>query len=112
MDKKLKISELISTDIRSRANAEIIRAELDGVKDDVILDFAGVTFVSRSFTDELYNVMCEHKNIKLDNTSDFVKSMIDTVTQGRNTKRTFNEEKSEIKEFDDMNSLSLFLATI
>lgn len=28
------------------------------------------------------------------------------------TKRTFSEEKSEIKEFDDMNSLSLFLATI
>lgn len=112
MDKKLKISELISTDIRSRANAEIIRAELDGVKGNVILDFAGVTFVSRSFTDELYNVMCEYGNIKLDNTSDFVKSMIDTVTLGRKTKRTFSEEKSEIKEFDDMKSLSLFLATI
>jgi hypothetical protein len=112
MDKILKISKLISTDIRSRANAEIIRAVVDGIEENVILDFRGVTFVSRSFTDELYNVMCEHKNIELVNTSDFVKSMIDAVTQGRKQKRIFVEEKSEIREFDDMKSLSSFLATI
>lgn len=112
MNTKLEIAELISTDIRSRANAEIIRSAIDGIRGDIILDFAGVVFVSRSFTDELYNIMREHKNISLKNMSNIVISMLDAVTKGRNSKRVFKENDSEIKEFDDMSSLSSFLATI
>ena len=33
MDKIFKISELISTDIRSRANANIIRSAIDGINE-------------------------------------------------------------------------------
>lgn len=112
MNTILKIAELISTDIRSRANANIIRSAIDGIKEGITLDFSGVIFISRSFTDELYNVMGEHKNITVVNTSNIVKSMIDAVTKGRNSKRVFKENDSEIKQFDDMNSLSSFLATI
>lgn len=112
METILKIAELISTDIRSRANAEILRSAIDGVKGEIIFDFAGVVFVSRSFTDELYNIMGEHKGISLKNTSDIVKSMLEAVTKGRNSKRIFKENNSEIKEFDDMTGLSSFLATI
>lgn len=108
----LKIAELISTDIRSRANADIIRSAIDGIKGDIILDFAGVVFVSRSFTDELYNIMGEYKKVSLENMSNMVKSMLDAVTAGRTSKRVFKEGDSEIKEFEDMSSLSSFLATI
>ena len=81
MEKVFNISELISTDIRSRANANIIRSAIDGIEGDIVLDFKDVKFVSRSFADELYNVMNEHDGITLINESDFVKSMLDAVTQ-------------------------------
>ena len=68
--------------------------------------------MSRSFTDELYNVMEENKNVSLVNMSNFVKSMLEAVTNGRNSKRVFRQSESEIKEFEDMSSLSSFLATI
>ena len=38
MDKIFKISELISTDIRSRANANIIRSAIDGINERIVLD--------------------------------------------------------------------------
>lgn len=112
MDTIFKISDLISNDIRSRANADIIRSAIDGIKENIVLDFSGVVFVSRSFTDELYNVMEENSNISLVNTSAFVKTMIETVTNGRKSKRIFKQSKSEIKEMEDMNSLASFLSTI
>lgn len=112
MNTTLKIADLISPDIRSRANMNIIRSAIDGIKEGVTLDFSGVIFVSRSFTDELYNVMKENKNVSLVNMSDFVKSMLEAVTDGRNSKRVFRQNESEIKEFKDMSSLSSFLATI
>lgn len=112
MNKIFKISDLISTDIRSRANANIIRSAIDGVESNIVLDFENVKFISRSFADELYNVMNEHHGITLINETDFVKSMIDAVIQGRKNKRIASEDTSEIKEFKDMKSLESFLATI
>ncbi len=112
MDKTFNIAELISTDIRSRGNANIIRSAIDGIEGNIVLDFANVTFMSRSFTDELYNILDEHKNITLSNMSDFVDTMLKTVMQGRKNKRKFSNNESEIKEFDDMQSLSSFLSSI
>lgn len=112
MDKTFNIAELISTDIRSRGNANIIRSAIDGIEGNIVLDFANVIFMSRSFTDELYNILDEHKNITLLNMSDFVDTMLKTVMQGRKNKRKFSNNESEIKEFDDMQSLSSFLSSI
>lgn len=112
MDKTFNIAELISTDIRSRGNANIICSAIDGIEGNIVLDFANVTFMSRSFTDELYNILDEHKNITLSNMSDFVDTMLKTVMQGRKNKRKFSNNESEIKEFDDMQSLSSFLSSI
>lgn len=108
----IKIAELISTDIRSRANAEIIKSAIDGIDESITLDFTGVTFISRSFADELYNLLDDYKNISLAGMEDFVNSMYETVVQGRLSKRIFNHETSEIKVCEDMGSLSSFLSTI
>lgn len=108
----IEIAKIISTDIRSRSNAEIIRAAIDGISEKITLDFSSVTFISRSFTDELCNILDSCTNLEITNTSDFVKSMIDTVSKSRKTKRVFTQDNSEIKEFNDMKSLSAFLQTI
>lgn len=112
MDKIFKIAELISMDIRSRANVNIIRSAIDGIEENITLDFTDVAFMSRSFADELYNLVSGHKNISLSNMNGFVDSMYDAVVQGRKSKRVFEAESSEIKEFDDMKSLASFLSTI
>lgn len=112
MGKVIKISELIGTDVRSRSNAGIIQAELDGENGNISLDFSGVTFVSRSFADELCNILDNNSNVKLVNTIQIVKTMIDIVKEGRTKKRVRVVDNSEIKEFDTMESLSSFLATI
>ena len=77
----IKISTLISSDVRSRSNAEIIRSAIDGISDKIILDFSGVSFVSRSFTDELCSIVEHCKNITIDmiNMSEIVKTMIEAV---------------------------------
>ena len=108
---RIDISELLSNDIRSRANANIIRSAIDGAA-DVVLDFAGVVFVSRSFMDEIYNVVAEHKDIKLENMSNFVETMYDAVKHGRQSKRILPSNDSEIKVLTDLNSLETFFATI
>lgn len=112
MEKVLNISVLVSTDIRSRANANIIRSVIDGVYGKIILDFSGVTFISRSFADELYNILNERDNVSLANESELVKSMLEAVSLSRKNKRVQNNNTSEIKEIDDMKSLESFLATI
>lgn len=108
---RINISELLSNDIRSRANANIVRSAIDGAT-DVVLDFVGVVFVSRSFMDEIYNVVEEHKGIKLENMSNFVETMYDAVKHGRQSKRILPSSDSEIKVLKDLNSLETFFATI
>lgn len=107
----IKISALISSDVRSRYNAEIIRSAIDGISGKVILDFSGVSFVSRSFTDELCSILEHSKNIAIDMTSmsEIVKTMIEAVKKGREKRRTRTKDNSEIKEFHDIESLSKFL---
>lgn len=107
----IKISALISSDVRSRSNAEIIRSAIDGISDKVVLDFSGVSFVSRSFTDELCLIIEHCKNITIDmvNMSDIVRTMIEAVKKGRENRRVRIKDDSEIREFDDIESLSKFL---
>lgn len=112
MDKVINISTLISTDIRSRANANIIRSVIDGIDDGIIFDFGDVTFVSRSFMDEIYNILEDHKGIRLTNMSEFVDTMFEAVKRGRQNKRDLPNSKSEIKVLKDMESLESFFATV
>lgn len=111
MSKIIKIKELICTEIRSRSNANVIWDELSQ-KDSVIIDMSFVTFVSRSFADELCNIMDTNGNISLANASGIVKNMIEIVCKSRKEKRVRKEDHSEMKEFGAIESLSDFLATI
>lgn len=111
MKKKIQIAKVISTDVRSRSNADIIRNEISKDVNEVILDFAGVVFISRSFADELYTIMDKHKDVKVQeiNMSEIVSSMMNAVSSGRKKVRVRPVNNSEIKEFDDLESLSAFL---
>ena len=114
MEHTFNISNLIGKDIRSRSNANIIRSVIDGVKGNITLDFSGVSFISRSFADELCNVVEERGDISisLSNLSELVSSMIQAVRNGRTDGKRKAMTESEVKEFEDMKSLESFLSTI
>ena len=52
------------------------------------------------------------KNVELENMDHIVQSMIDAVKSGRTKKRIRSEDNSEIKVFDNIDSLSSFLSTL
>ena len=61
MDKVLHISKLISTDIRSRANANIIRSAIDGLDGKIILDNTSLEDALRMIGNK-YNVRFQIKD--------------------------------------------------
>jgi anti-anti-sigma regulatory factor len=114
-ERTIKIVELLSTDIRSRNNADYVRKEIEKTNaQHVILDLSNVSFVSRSFADELLNVIAEShdKEITLAHLSDEVKTMIDLVANGRKQKRVRNQGDNSIIVLKDMNSVHEFFSTL
>lgn len=111
MEKRILIAEIISTDVRSRSRAQIIRNELD-LNAVNLLDFSGVTFISRSFADELLSLKDDSNcEIKFTEMMGVVKAMCEAVEFSRGKRRIIVKSNSEIKNFDDINSLSnYFLA--
>lgn len=111
MEKMININSLIGTEVRSRTNAEKVRAALKSDTEVLIIDFSGVTFVSRSFADELCNIMDEDKRIKLSGENPFVRKMIDIVLASRKRVRVRNGNEDEIVTLSTMDALSNFLKT-
>ncbi len=112
MKRRIKIVELIGSDIRSRQNADHIRNSIANYDDVVELDFNSVEFISRSFADEVYTIVNENRdNVKLKNMKGIVDSMMSVVADSRTHKRVRKTENSNIKEFSDIESLSAYLAT-
>lgn len=113
MRKTIKIVELIGQDIRSRQNADFIRNRINECDDFIVLDFKGVSFISRSFADELYTITRENKDrVALKNMFGIVDSMLRVVQQSRIKKRIRKADNADIKEFNDIESLSAFLTTM
>jgi len=117
MNKTIKIAELISTDIRSRRNADMIRDEINITQEMLVdLDMSGVVFISRSFADELLEITEKPKGkyVNIINSTGEVKSMLEVVAKSRKRKRIYpniNREMDVVK-LKDMSSLKEFFATI
>ncbi|MGI6224398.1 MAG: hypothetical protein ACOYJG_12475 [Prevotella sp.] len=115
MEKVIKLAELLSKDIRSRRNANAIRKELSGIDSGkVIIDMTDVGFISRSFADELLNIISENKqyDISLENMCEEVKTMISLVETGRKSKRTRPTNNSSFIELKDMDSVRNFFSLL
>lgn len=112
--KTLKLVELLSEDIRSRSNAEKIKRSLSGFTGDVMLDFSGVKFISRSFADELCTTIENTKNIGFIrvNEAPSVKNMMDVVMASRNKQRVRTSEDADILTLSNMDEISALFATM
>lgn len=105
----LKLRDMLGSNVRSRANARKIYAELEANRISRI-DLSGIEFVSRSVADEFCIIM-EEKNVSFFNGSVVVKNMIEIVRAGRGQKRNFNLS-SEIVECKSMKDLEEVFASM
>ena len=110
MKEIIKLHDLLGSEIRSRSNAEILREKI-AEHSGSIIDLSDVSFISRSFADELC-ILVEKHIIQLHNASGVVQNMLSVVSESRKKKRVRKTDDTKIKEFDDMESLTSFQATI
>lgn len=105
----LSIAELLSSDIRSRSNGDKIRRSISDAR-EVTLDFTNVRFISRSFADELYNIVSEiGDGVRICAMNKDVDAMYNLVSKSRQKKREFKNDGGEILRFEDPNELFAFL---
>jgi hypothetical protein len=109
--KVIKFKDIIGTDVRSRVCIKALNDQLFG-DDHYCIDLDGVTFISRSFADELYNISNGKSNITFVNKSTDVDNMMKMVWKGRAKKRVRKSENATIENISNMEDLSKFLLSI
>ena len=57
MKQTIKLYDIYSADLFTRSRASELRSSIDEKADEVTLDFEGVSFMSRSFADEVCNII-------------------------------------------------------
>lgn len=107
----ISIKDFIGAEVRSRSNANALRKELDNNHSHTV-DMEGVTFISRSFADELYNISHDYGHINFLNRNNTVKSMMDAVWASRKKKRIRPNKEASVEEVSTMEDLSNFLMEI
>lgn len=112
METTINLAKLISTDIRSRANADLIRREMEKSNgQSMIIDMESVVFISRSFADELLEIQ-DTKRIRIINAHDSVKTMLDIVSKSRQKERVYKDSNSNVVVLNNMAALDSFFARI
>lgn len=94
----IKIVDLINADIRSRNNAERIRGSVSNETERYLLDFSKVKFISRSFADELCNILENYHNVAImeDTMDSEVKNVYFIVKRSRTTERRRSNTSEEV----------------
>ena len=100
-----------SADLFIRSRASELRKCINDDADEVTLDFEGIGFMSRSFADEVCNIIDDMggKTFTLVNQNSDVATMMTKVRDGRSRERKRGVENAKMYEFQDMESLSEFL---
>lgn len=107
--KTIVLKEILGLELQTRKSARSIAAMIDS---ECILDFADVSFMSRSFADEICSLIEEKHNVTVINMNPALHTLFDIVKAGRLTPRTITSSNAEIKTFNDLESLSTYLSTI
>lgn len=111
MKETIKLNTIYSADLYTRSRASELRLCIHDEATEVILDFTGIGFMSRSFADEICNIIDDNtdKQFGFINRTTDVEAMMEKVTEGRNQERKRGISNATIHKFKDMESLSEYL---
>lgn len=105
------VEKILGNDIRTRARIhDLINVMNDAT--DCDLDFTGVTFISRSFADELISMSeAGSRNIRIVNANDEINTLLHIVKKGRNIKGGHSQE-GDIRVLKTMKDVEMFFNAI
>ena len=111
MTQTIRLQDIYSADLYTRSRASELRESISPEADQVTLDFEGIGFMSRSFADELCNIIDDQKDKTFTFTgqNSDVATMMTKVREGRSRERKRGVGNAKMYEFKDMESLSEFL---
>lgn len=111
MKRVIKMQAKLGSEIRSRVAIEKIKSFIQ-IKDRVYIDMTGVTFISRSCADELYNLQIDNQNVKISNQTGEVYKMMNVVKKGRTKQRNRKIINSTVQDMKNVEIFEDFLQTI
>ena len=114
MKQTIRLQDIYNADLYTRSRASELRACIKEDADEVTLDFEGIGFMSRSFADEVCNIIDDlrDKTFTFTGQNDDVATMMTKVRDGRSRERKRGVGNAKMYEFKDMESLSKFLLAI
>lgn len=111
MKQIIKMVELYGAELRTRAMMEQFAKSLLP-ENSYLIDMAGVTSISRSAADELYNITHDSRNVEMINLTPFVQKMVDAVILSRFQPRQLRQNQTPITYCPDVESLKKALSSI
>lgn len=111
MTQTIRLYDIYRADLFSRAKAAELASHISSDADSVVLDFSGIGFMSRSFADELYNIIAAQAPRTFDfvGRSHDIDSLMQKVADGRTRERQFGIQHPQMLTFDTKDSLAVFL---
>ena len=111
MKQTIRLQDIYSADLYTRSRASELRTCINDKADEVTFDFEGIGFMSRSFADEVCNIIDDmnDKTFTLVNQNEDVSTMMTKVREGRSRERKRGVGNAKMYEFKDMKSLEEFL---
>ena len=113
MTQIIKLYDIYHADLFSRAKSAQLADHINSEADTVILNFTGITFMSRSFADELYNIVIAFptKTFRYHGRNKDIITMMKKVAEGRTRERQLGIPPAQMLSFDSQSKLSDFLVT-
>ena len=108
---RISIKDVVGTDVRSRISLDAVKA-LMTLGGEYVIDMEGVTSISRSVADELYNLKQDYGAVRFEHQTEFVKRMMNIVWEGRSKKRFREEEDVEMMDMTSIEDFSRYLLSI
>ncbi len=114
MKQIIKLQDIFGEELYTRSRATELRSIVNNDANDVVLDMKGIVFISRSFADEIWNLIdsMTDKKFSWANQIEEVKTMTSKVSESRNRERIRGIANANMLEFRDMDSLSSYLQKI
>lgn len=103
MKQIIKISDKCGTELRTRIMMEQLADSFEA-DNQYLLDMNGVSSISRSAADELYNIIHDRQNVEMINLSPFVQKMFDAVVLSRFQPRQLRKGQTPIIYCQDADS--------
>lgn len=114
MTQTIKLIDIYSADLFTRSMAVNVLNAIDSNSEKVILDFENIGFMSRSFTDELYNIMDSFPKIGFCfiNQNEVIRNMVEAVKTGRNKERELGISHAKMYQCDSLESFNRYLVAL